>query len=128
MNGEKIPIRCTLGVLEAIQGEFGSLTKFSERLIPTNKKEDGQTTISGYPDVHAIVFSLPLFVDEGIDAWNEEHKIKIEKMTQKELFRRCDRSLIDVALAIYTEFWRSINAPKQSPPTETNHGLAAANS
>lgn len=119
LSGDKIPILCDLSVLEEIQQEFGDILTFSEKLIPINETEDGKK-VTKMPDVHAIVFALPRFIDEGIEAYNASHKIKIEKMTQKEIFRRCDLPLIDTAMVIYQELWRSINAPKPQPPAEMN--------
>lgn len=121
MRGDKIPLLCTLSVLEEIQIEFGSVQKFSEKLMPMIRGKDGKMEPSGaLPDIHAICFSLPRFIAEGIEVYNENHKIKMEKMTAKQIFRMCDASLVDVSLALYKELWRSINAPKPQPPVETN--------
>ena len=117
LSGDKFPILCDLAILEEIQEEFGDILTFSEKLIPISETNDGKK-ITKMPDVHAICYALPRFIDEGIEAYNANHKIKIEKITQKDIFRRCDLSLIDTAMAIYQELWRSINAPKQQPPAE----------
>lgn len=119
LSGDKFPILCDLAVLEEIQAEFGDIIAFSEKLFPITEASDGKK-ITKMPDVHAITFALPRFIDEGIEAYNASHKIKIEKITQKEIFRRCDLSLIDTAMVIYQELWRSINAPKPQPPAEMN--------
>lgn len=120
-HGDKLPILCTMEILEQIQDEFGSITKFSERLIPVTPDNKP----NGLPDMHAVVFTLPKFINEGIDVYNQDHKIKLEKMTVKEIFQKCDKSLLDVALAIYQEMWRSVNAPKQQPPAKTSRNSKA---
>ena len=115
-SGDKMPILCTISVLEKIQEEFGNITNFSEKLVPVGKKK----TEDWMPDIHAIAYSLPLFIDEGIVAYNETHNIKIEKVEPEKLFRKLDQPILSVSLALYKELWRSINAPKQQPPAETN--------
>lgn len=122
MSGDKIPILCTLSVLEEIQDEFGTVQEFSDKLAPFlkekgNEKKDQKLKM---PDIHAIVYALPRFVNEGIEVYNENHKIKLEKMSNQQIFRRCDQSLLDISMALYKELWRSINAPKQLPPGETS--------
>ena len=115
-SGDKMPILCTISVLEKIQEEFGDITNFSEKLVPVGKKK----TENWMPDIHAIAYALPLFIDEGIAAYNETHNIKIEKVEPEKLFRKLDQPILSVSLSLYKELWRSINAPKQQPPAETN--------
>ena len=115
-SGDKMPILCTISVLEKIQEEFGNITNFSEKLVPVGKKK----TENWMPDIHAIAYALPLFIDEGIEAYNETHNIKIEKIEPEKLFRKLDKPILSVSLSLYKELWRSINAPKQQPPAETN--------
>ena len=122
MSGDKIPILCTLAVLEEIQNEFGTVQEFSDKLAPflKDKNDEKKDQKLKMPDIHAVVYAMPRFVNEGVEVYNEGHKIKLEKMTPQQLFRRCDQSLLDVSMALYKELWRSINAPKQSPPGETS--------
>lgn len=119
-SGDKLPILCTISVLEKIQTEFGSISAFSKKIAPDIDTKTQKLKLDWMPDIHAIAFVLPLLIDEGIEVYNEEHKIKLEKMTPDQLFRRCDQPLLTVSLAIYKELWRSINAPKQLPPEKTN--------
>ena len=51
LQGDKIPILCTMEVLEDIQNEFGTIPAFIEKLAPTVKDEDGETKIdeNGFP-------------------------------------------------------------------------------
>lgn len=119
-DGNELPIRCTLDILEKIQGEFGDIMTFSSKLIPSKRNRDGKEVMTGeMPDIHAIVYALPLFVNEGIDEYNTEHINKLDRMTPKTIFTMCEKPVIEVALILYTELWRSINAPKQQPPTDT---------
>lgn len=115
-SGDKMPILCTISVLEKIQEEFGNITNFSEKLVPVGKKK----TENWMPDIHAIAYALPLFIDEGIAAYNETHNIKIEKVEPEKLFRKLDQPILSVSLALYKELWRSVNAPKQQPHDEMN--------
>lgn len=119
-DGNALPIRCTLDILEKIQEEFGDIMAFSSKLIQTKKGEDGKEVMTGaMPDIHAIVYALPLFINEGIEEYNEDHINKLDRMTPKSIFKMCDKSVIDIALILYMELWRSINAPKQQPPIDT---------
>lgn len=119
MQGDKIPILCTMWVLAELQAEFGSVKEFSDKLTPQYDTE-GKLIPGWMPDLHAVVYALPKFIDEGIEVYNTTHKIKIDKMTPKQIFQRCDQPLLSVSIALYRELWRSINAPKSSPLTKEN--------
>lgn len=119
MQGDKIPILCTMWVLEELQAEFGSVKEFSDKLTPQYDTE-GKLIPGWMPDIHAVVYALPKFIDEGIEVYNLNHKIKIDKMTPKQIFQRCDQPLLSVSIALYRELWRSINAPKSQPLTEVS--------
>lgn len=120
-SGDEYPLLCTIPVLEAICKEFGDPIAFSEKIIPSKTVDDKKIVdVTKMPDVHAIRFALPLMVHAGIKLHNKNHHIEIKDIDDDELFLKNDQSLIDVAMTIHTELWRSINAPKQQPHTETS--------
>lgn len=124
MSGDKIPIRCNLAIMEKLQTEFGSVQDFIKKIAPLDEAGNIDFKWAGpdwLPDMHALVYSLPLLVDEGIEMYNEDHKIQLEKMPPRVIFRRCDQSVFTVAAAIYSEVIDSMHAPKLEPLTETTH-------
>ena len=124
MSGDEIPMMCNLGVLEELQTEFGTIQEFVSKLAPLDKNGEvdfSQAPADWLPDIHALVYALPRMINEGIEVHNETQKVKIEKMTPKEIFRRCDLPIVLVSAKIYNEVMRSLNAPKQEPPAETTH-------
>lgn len=122
MSGDNIPVRCNLGILEQLQNEFGSVQEFIGKIAPLDDNGNlnfEQAGADWLPDMHALVYSLPLLVNEGIEVYNENHKIQLTKMTPKEIFRRCDQPVFTVSAAIYSEVLESMRAPKPEPLTET---------
>lgn len=117
MQGDKIPILCTMEVLEELQSAFGSVKEFSDKLAPQYDTE-GELVPGWMPDIHAVIYALPKFINEGIEVHNLTNQIKIDKMTPKQIFQRCDQPLLSVSLALYRELWRSIIGPKPQPRTE----------
>lgn len=119
IDGEEYPIRCTLEVLSKIQEEAG-LTPFdfSEKLIRVYSNTGSPADL--LPDAKTLFLALPLFVNEGIDYYNDTHTIgKIENLTASYISRHCDDKISDVAHILFDEFWGSMRAPKQQPPAET---------
>ena len=113
IDGEEIPLRCTLEVLDDIQKEFGSLMTFGDKLNPAKSM----------PDAHAIFFALPKFVYEGIRYYNETHptnEIKEDKFPLSKISRHCDNTFIEVATIMYDVLLGCMFAPKPQPPAETN--------
>ena len=113
IDGEEIPLRCTLEVLEDIQKEFGSIMAFADKLSPVNS----------LPDAHAVFFALPKFVYEGIRFHNETHpttEIKEDKFPLSKISRHCDDTFIEVAAILFDVLTGSLFSPKPQPPAETN--------
>lgn len=121
LSGDEYPLLCTIPLLKDIQDEFGSVTEFSEKLMPS-KKEDGKKVLddSRLPDAKAIEFALPRMINDGIRYYNKYHDLEMNPVKADEIFIKNDQPLFGVAMAIYTELWRSINAPKPQPLTETS--------
>lgn len=137
LQGDKIPILCTMEVLEDIQNEFGTIPAFIEKLAPTVKDEDGETKIdeNGYPvfsgevpDLHTLTFALPRLIQNGIEVYNSHHNIKIPFMTKTEIWQKNENSVFSTASTIYVEVMRSIHAPKPQPSTGTTSQQAAVKS
>lgn len=119
IDGEEYPIRCTLEVLSKIQEEAG-LTPFdfSEKLIRVYSNTGSPADL--LPDAKTLFLALPLFVNEGIDYYNDTHTIgKIENLTASYISRHCGDKISDVAHILFDEFWGSMRAPKPQPPAET---------
>lgn len=132
LQGDNIPILCTMEVLEDIQNEFGTIPAFIEKLAPTVKDEDGETKIeNGYPvfsgeipDLHTLTFALPRLIQNGIEVYNSHHNIKIPFMTKTEIWQKNENSVFSTASTIYVEVMRSIHAPKPQPSTGTTNQAA----
>lgn len=135
LQGDKIPILCTMEVLEDIQNEFGTIPAFIEKLAPTVKDEDGETKIeNGYPvfsgeipDLHTLTFALPRLIQNGIEVYNSHHNIKIPFMSKTEIWQKNENSVFSTASTIYVEVMRSIHAPKPQPSTGTTNQAAVKN-
>lgn len=64
-------------VMEAIQNEYGSVSKWGEL-------SDG---ISGEPNAKAVIFGFREMINEGIDIQNEENGTDIKPLTLKQVGR-----------------------------------------
>ncbi len=60
---EKYPLLFSLNVMEAMQNEYGTLSRWSELLEPGTGKE---------PNLKAVLFLFKELINEGIDYENEE--------------------------------------------------------
>lgn len=121
IDGEEVPVRCTLEIMAQLEEEFGTVINFSEKLIHLNSSagKEGENIL---PDMHAITFALPKFVHEGIEYYNEKnaHSRQLEQLLPSTILRHCEDYVMDVAQILYKELWRSMAAPKQQPPAETS--------
>ncbi len=121
INGEEVPIRCNLEIMAQLEEEFGTIMNFSEKLMHLNSSA-GKESENILPDMRAITFALPKFVHEGIEYYNEKnaHSRQLEQLLPSTVLRHCDDYVLDVALILYKELWRSMAAPKPQPPAETS--------
>ncbi len=121
LSGDEYPLLCTIPLLKDIQDEFGSIPEFSEKLMPS-KKEGKKKVLDDtrLPDIRAIELALPRMINDGIRYYNKYHDLEMKPVKADEIFLKNDQPLFGVAMAVYTELWRSINAPKQQPLTETS--------
>lgn len=121
INGDDIPILCSLSVLEKIQEKYGSIEEYAKKICKTKENENGERVFAdALPDVAAIYYTLPLMIDEGVTVYNEEHKIKMDSLKPEYIYRHYETPLRLIGWTLYQELMRSIHAPKRQPLTETN--------
>lgn len=124
IGNKKLPIRCDLQVLSAIQDEFESLTVFEQKIIGLKPKkdevgryiykEDGTLDYSvGEPSLKAVAFALPLFIHEGIEKAIEQGE-DIPELNWKASIDEVDFNYVEVALALYQEFQRCFRRKKKT--------------
>lgn len=124
IGSKKLPIRCDLQVLAAIQEEFGTLQEFEQKIIGLNPrrgedgkyiyKESGELEYTvGEPNIKAIAFALPILVHEGIEQAIEQGE-SIPEIDWKQAIKDMDFDYIKIALAIYQEFERCFRRKKKT--------------
>ena len=74
---EEYPVLCDLNVLEAIQEEFGTLTRWGELT-------DGE---GGEPNIGAIITGFTLMINEGIEEENAEKNTSRAPVDRKKVGR-----------------------------------------
>ena len=117
MSGTEYPLFCSMEVLSQIQDEFGDWVKFIEKLLPdASERPDGFM-----PDIHALIFSLPKLVNEGIESYNLGRPIeeRIDPIPARRVFLICDQPVITVVSLIKDAVLRSIIPPKEEPHAES---------
>lgn len=77
-KGIKYPLVFNLNVMEEIQEEYGSISKWGELT-------DGEET--GEPDIKALIFGITAMINEGIDIKNDEECTDIKPLTRKQAGR-----------------------------------------
>lgn len=91
VDGVSYPMAFNLNVMERIQEEYGSMTKWSELISP----KDGE------PNFKTVIFSFKEFINEGIDIENDDLDIKRPFLTHKQSGRLVTKAgLVDSANAI----------------------------
>lgn len=119
INGDDIPILCSLSVLEKIQEKYGSMEEYGNKICKTTENENGERVFTDeLPDIEAIYYTLPLMIEEGVTVYNEEHKIKMEPLKPEYIYRHYETPLRLIGWTMYQELMRSIHAPKRQPPAE----------
>lgn len=74
----KYPICFNLNVMEAIQDEYGTMSKWGEIVEDKN---------SGEPKIKDLKVGLLAMINEGIDIENENNDVKKPEMNSKQLGR-----------------------------------------
>lgn len=106
LSGEEYPIKCDLLVLEKIQEEFGNVNDFENLILNWESVEiDGEKQIkSKFPSARAVNFTLPLMINEGIEIENELTGQKRPPVNRKDIIRKVDMRLTEIAGLIHEEF------------------------
>lgn len=111
LSGVEYPIKCDLLVLERIQEEFGTVKKFDDEILnweyaddDTDKEPKDRKIKLKEPSVHAVNFSLPLMINEGIEIENEMNGQKREKVKPEDIVRKVDMTMFKIAEIIHNEF------------------------
>lgn len=76
-NGKKYKLVFNLNVMELIQEEYGSLSKWG-------KLTDGST---GEPNAKAVIYGFTAMLNEGIEMENEEKRAEEKPLTLKQVGR-----------------------------------------
>lgn len=123
LSGEKYPIKCDLLVLEKIQEEFGTINDFEKLILNWESiKIDGEEQKKAkLPSAKAVNFSLPLMINEGIEIENELTEQKRPLVNRKEIIRKVDMRLTDIASLLHDEFaqcFKTKNAETTQNQTE----------
>ena len=108
LSGVEYPLKCDLLVLERIQDEFGTIGKFEDEILNWKITKDGEEEKRErkIPSAHAVNFALPIMINEGIEIENEEKEEKRKTVNEKEILRKVDLSLFEIAGIIHAEFAR----------------------
>lgn len=120
INGEAMPLACTLIVMEAITKKYGTIEEFLLKIYkPKMDDESKEIVTMAMPDIDAIYSILPLMVEEGIYLLNENKRNKIDEMDADFIYRHYETPLHDIGFQMFREVMRSIKAPKRQPLTVT---------
>ena len=129
---KKIPIKCNLAVLMAIQEEYGTLKNFEQKLlgmIPVLDENgepvyvtnsEGMETVkfkTTEPSLKAITFCLPKMINEGkMQTLKQGEEYDYE---YSDAFNEADFSIIDIAVELHTEYRRCFDRKKLKVSTRT---------
>ena len=81
INGEAMPLACTLNVLEAITKKYGTIEEFLLKIYKPKMDDESKKIVTmAMPNIDAIYSILPLMVEEGIYLLNENKRNKIDEM------------------------------------------------
>ena len=133
IGGKNLPIRCDFSVLQTLQDEFGTLRQFEQKLlgmipiVDDNGEpifvigDDGTEQIkfkTTEPSLRAIAVALPIMINEGrIRA--EEQGEEVEDFDYKEAIKDAEFSILDVSIALHTEYKRCFDGKKAKVSTRT---------
>lgn len=115
LSGEKYPIKCDMLVLEKIQDEYQSLSKFENDLsgFVVSRDENGEPKrneegllLGTYeqPKISVVNKALCWMVKEGLEIEAEQKKTKIKEISDKALIRKIDISPSKLGRVLHEEF------------------------
>lgn len=128
IGDNKLPIKCDLRVLSAIQDEYESMIAFEQKLIGMKPKKDsngsyiyksdGTVDYSvGEPSISVVAFAIPLFIRSGIEQAEEQGE-DYSEIEWKDDLKDANFNYIEVALAIHQEFQRCFHRKKKKMNTK----------
>ena len=122
INGEEVPIACTLIIMREIIKKYGTIEEFLGKIYrPKGVDEKTGILTIGLPDIDAIYTILPMMVNEGVYLVNESlRNHKIDAYDADYIYRHYETRLHDIGLQMFNEITRSIKSPKRTPLTATN--------
>lgn len=142
IGGRKLPIKCNISVMAALQDEFGTLREFEMKIlgmIPILDEDGNQKMIkndsgyetpafrSGEPNIRTLMFALPKFIREGIECAEEMGEDElIAEFDYKDAIKEADFSILDVALALHGEYRRCYDRKKLVTPQKKNRSRGPA--
>jgi hypothetical protein len=97
-------------VLQAVQEEYGTLTKWVE---------EGYGKETGEPSAKALIFIMTLMINEGVDLHNEENPDdKLEPVTEKQVGRLLSEIGLSNAVTTIDELMSKSTEPGESSKNE----------
>ncbi|MBQ0114000.1 MAG: hypothetical protein KBT03_12795 [Bacteroidales bacterium] len=114
--GKKLPIKCNIDCLIAIQEEFEDFKSFEEKLIGVKRIEEKVTYTT--PSIKAIAFSLPMFIRCGIKEYEIQGKT-VPDVDLDKAIEDVDFNIIETALFLYEEFERCFHRKKSTAQRNT---------
>lgn len=115
IGGKTYPVKIDLNVLQMIQEEFETINNFERDILGLKFKRDEEGKIiykeDGEPDfyvvepsVKAIMFVLPLMVNEGLEIDALQRGVEFEPVNEKLLIASCDIAFEALARKIHAEY------------------------
>lgn len=117
VGGQEFPIIIDMYVLEEIQQKYGTLNTFEYKLKGLKEVygDDSKTKIIRVEsDIGVLNFVVPLMIREGC----EIEGIKLE-MTDKEIVRSLEISLVNLQKIVCSEFERCFEMQKKESPSKS---------
>lgn len=126
INGVKYPLYCDLNVLELIQDNFESVSKFERDLMGLTPLRDEEGELKrdesgsilnrvGEPKIRAVVFGLYLMIKEGQRIDTRQTGKEHEEISIDEIREVCTKPF-DIASILHDEFNRCFDVKKKSTP------------
>lgn len=116
IGGKKLPIKCNIDCLIAIQDEFEDFKTFEQGLIGIKKVNDEIKYST--PKLESIKTALPMFIKCGLDEWEEQGK-KAPEIDYFKAINDVDFNIIETAIMLYEEFTRCFYRKKSIPQKST---------
>lgn len=127
INGIEYPTAFTFRVMEEIQEEYGTVTKWQETMYPDNER---------YPNIKAFRWTLLQTINEGIRKLNKTKAETRGYITEVDIEELLEISFSDVTALeslmiaqseITRQFFKLINGEKESPNEKTTKGKKTKN-